>query len=294
MRKNLLPVILSILVLVSLACQLPAIPTVEPTVEPGTPIPPTESPAALPSPTDTMTPEPTFTATVLPLTLTPDPVLDPSGLILETHYHLEESSLLPGYRIEDAFPVFVSPADDRLTRFNLEVEGLLNDLESSFRTDASAIVYDPNFGTNQSLLSSTYQVTYINRGVVSIRFTISQYMSGAAHPNSFSLVYNFDLLEGNQITLGELFLPGVDYLTPISDYCTSTLAADGRLEFPAGALPDEANYRNWNILPAGLQITFDPYQVGPYAMGPSTVVIPFSELTDILRLDGAIGRITQP
>jgi hypothetical protein len=35
-----------------------------------------------------------------------------------------------------------------------------------------------------------------------------------------------------------------------------------------------------------LAITFDEYQVAPYAAGPQTVVVPFSELTNLLNPEG--------
>jgi hypothetical protein len=256
----------------------------QPTQTATVPLAPTKAPSA----------EPTFTATNPPPTPTVDPVLDPSRLVLESRNHSEENTALPGFRINSTFPVFTSPIDERLTHFNGDVEELINNLQTSFRTDALAIPYDPNFGTNQSNLEITYQTTYFQRGIISIYFGVSYYMSGAAHPNGYSLVLNYDLLEGAQINLADVFLPGSDYLQVISDISTTTLSNEGRLEFPEGALPDEVNYKNWNITPTGLRITFDPYQVGPYAMGFQVVDVPYADLSSILRSDGAIGRVLAP
>jgi hypothetical protein len=295
-RTLIIPLMVCLLVGVT-ACQI-SLPSKDPgvtkTLLADTPAQPTQTAAEPLAPTETPSAEPTFTPTNPPPSPTVDPVLDPSRLVVESRNHLEENTALPGFRINSTFPVFTSPIDVRLTRFNGDVEELINNLETSFRTDAIAIPYDPNFGTNQSSLDITYQATYFQWSIISIYFGINYYMSGAAHPNGYSLVLNYDLLQGSQINLADLFLPGLDYLQAISDISTTTLSNEGRLEFPEGALPDEVNYKSWNITPTGLRITFDPYQVGPYAMGFQVVDIPYADLSSILRSDGAIGRMLAP
>jgi hypothetical protein len=295
-RTLIIPLMVSMLLGV-MACQI-SLPTKDPdiisTIGAETQAQPTQTQTEPLAPIETPSAEPTLTATNPPPTPTVDPVLDPSRLVLESRNHSEENTTLPGFRINSTFPVFTSPIDERLTRFNEDVEELINNLETSFRTDALAIPYDPNFGTNQSSLDITYQATYFQRGILSIYFGISYYMSGAAHPNGYSLVLNYDLLQGAQINLADLFMPGSDYLQALSGICTTTLSNEGRLEFPEGALPDEVNYKSWNITPTGLRITFDPYQVGPYAMGFQVVDIPYADLSSILRADGAMGRVLAP
>jgi hypothetical protein len=238
---------------------------------------------------------PTLTATISPsLTPVSIPGLDLSLLVLESRSHTDESSALPGYRIQATYPAFIAPDDPRITQFNQDIEEIITNLKASFRKDAIAIPADPNFGPNQSTLEIQYQVLYLDRGVVSIYFDISLYMSGAAHPNGLSIVYNYDLLQGTRINLADLFLTGSEYLQVLSDYCTTALANSGRLEFPAGALPEDANYKNWNFTPTGLRITFDPYQVGPYAMGFQFVNVPFVELAGVLKYEGVIARVLTP
>jgi len=291
MKRALNFLILSVLLFGLTACQitfpneekntLPTLPLqTMPSIEAPTNEIPTEAPIAM--------------VTELPPTLMVDPVLDTSQLVLESSTHLEENTALPGFSISSTFPIFAATDDERLIRFNTYVEEIVIGLENSFRTDANAIPNDPNFGPNQSILDIQYQVMYFERGVISIYFDISLYMSGAAHPNGFSVVLNYDLVEGARINLVDLFLSGSDYLQTLSDYCKTNLASQGRLEFPDGALPNEVNYKSWNITPTGLMITFDPYQVGPYAMGFQVVDVPYADLSSILRLDGALGRVMAP
>jgi len=52
---------------------------------------------------------------------------------------------------------------------------------------------------------------------------IGGYSAGAAHPNSYTDVINFDLHNGKQLKLADLFKPGAKYLTVLSAYCVQDL-----------------------------------------------------------------------
>lgn len=291
-KKSILAVIGIILLLTLVGCRLnlPFIKTRTPTV-----VPPTHATLPLPDPSATQPPPPTATeppstATNLPPTPTPDPVLDPAGITLETITRNEEGQN-PSYQLTLQYPALTSPADERLTHFNQLVEAMINELATSFKGDLSNVIADPNFGPVLSTQQITYTVTYFNQGVISVYFNVGFYMAGAAHPNSYSVVLTYDLYEDKQIQLADLFISGADYLQALSDYCVTTLTNEGRLEFPGGAQPSGENYKNWNLTPDSVRITFDPYQVGPYAMGPQVVDIPFSVLTPIFYNYGALARV---
>ena len=61
--------------------------------------------------------------------------------------------------------------------------------------------------------------------------------------------------------------------------------------FQDGAMPKAENYQSWNITKKGLMFTFDPYQVGSYAAGPQFVIVPYAQLKDIARPDGALAKM---
>jgi hypothetical protein len=294
MKRTMILFLMSSLILGLMACQI-NLPQIggDPTDTPPAETQPTLAlPTVTPPPTDAPTEMPT--ATALPPTPTTDPVLDILQLVLESRTRSEESATLPGYRMTSTYPVITAPVDARLTQFNNEVDAIVTGMENSFRTDASAIPNDPNFPGGQSFQQIDYDAVYFGRGIISINFKISWYMSGAAHPNSFSSVLNYDLLTGTSLVLSDLFVSGSDYLGDISAYCIQDLNDRGLLMFPEGANPTVENYKSWNITQSGLRITFDPYQVGPYAMGTQVVNVPYAELSSILRVDGAIGRVIAP
>jgi hypothetical protein len=60
-----------------------------------------------------------------------------------------------------------------------------------------------------------------------------------------------------------------------------------------GASPRADNYRACAVTRKGLWVTFDPYQVAPYAAGPQHVLVPYSALKDILKPDGPVAALAK-
>jgi len=52
-----------------------------------------------------------------------------------------------------------------------------------------------------------------------ILFDISEYIAGAAHPLPNSLVINYDLAQGRELALADLFILDSSYLDHIAAYC---------------------------------------------------------------------------
>ena len=129
----------------------------------------------------------------------------------------------------------------------------------------------------------------------SFKFDFSFYADGAAHPGLNSLTLNYDLGQGKELELTDLFLPNVTYLEAISKYCIAELSKQPFFDSSSsnGAQPTPENYRNWNITPDGLVITFDEYQVAPYAAGPQQVVVPYSELQASINPQGPLSKVIQ-
>ena len=48
-----------------------------------------------------------------------------------------------------------------------------------------------------------------------------------------------------------------------------------------GTQPSTTNFNAFNLTPRGVLVTFDEYQVGCYAEGPSEILVPYSELPHI-------------
>jgi hypothetical protein len=157
-------------------------------------------------------------------------------------------------------------------------------------------------GSMGSDLSVNYVVALAQDDLVSVQFDVGSYYQGAAHPNSYTEVVNFDLKNGKQLKLADLFKPGSKFLQTLAAYCIADLkkqqAGDkGKAlldsEIENGAGPAAKNYQSWKIMRKGLGINFDAYQVGPYAAGPQHVLVPWANLKDLINPEGPVGQFAK-
>jgi hypothetical protein len=272
-----LALLLGLSLLISLACGLPvidpgaALPTAAPALPTLTPAGPGPAPEA--TPTDepkTVDPTPTAAAVgALDYTLTEnslqEELLEPVPYTLTLLLPQLEPASVPAHQ---AFNALVqTQANDEVAVFN---QGLVDvpPLEGGFGPTSFDISYTP------------FEMT---ERLVSVRLSYSGYVSGAAHPFWYDRSINYDLIANRDLALTDLFLAGADPLSRIAAYCVTQLEqTDFFAGFEAGAQPTPENYRTWNLTPEGLLITFDTYQVGPYAAGPQEITVPWKTVADIL------------
>ena len=119
------------------------------------------------------------------------------------------------------------------------------------------------------------------------------YMSGAAHPNQYSASLNYDLSRGKILALTDIFTGGTNYLAALVDYCLQDLKRQNVLEWGENLTASPDSFQAWAVQPDGLRITFDPYIVAPYAMGPQKVLIPFAALKDYIHPTGPLAALVK-
>jgi len=132
--------------------------------------------------------------------------------------------------------------------------------------------------------------------LLSILFEDFAYLGGA-HPGTFYVAINYDTTTGKILSLADLFKPGTDYLGLISSLSIADLQTREGLSSEdfatGGAAPLAENYRVWAVTPQGLLIVFPEYQVGPYAAGAQTVLIPYAALAGQLDPAGPLGSLAK-
>ncbi len=202
---------------------------------------------------------------------------------------LQEQGQPSIYTIDAEVPFLSGSDDGRVKAFNEQVKGAIDNAVATFKQNVSNLPANPNSTT--SYLQLQYNLVSPPGDIFSIKLDMQTFYSGAAHPGDTSQTINFDLDRGQALALADLFLPGADYLGAISKYCIAQLGTRdiGFQGFELGATATLENYRNWNISADGLIITFDEYQVAPYAAGPQTVVIPYAELAQIIQPGGPLA-----
>ncbi len=214
------------------------------------------------------------------------------------------------YEINIVYPQLTGSVDPNFEKFNQTVRSLMIKKVSDFKKEMTPSADEPALDLpdetpSESLgsdINTGYTVALAKDDLVSIEFTVSSYSAGAAHPNSYTEVVNFDLKNGKLLKLADLFQPGSKYLQTLATYCIQALKKQAK---EAGdTMPDEdwikrgaaaelTNYDNWTISRKGLGITFDPYQVASYAAGPQYVLAPYAALKEIIKPDGPLGQFVK-
>ena len=83
-------------------------------------------------------------------------------------------------------------------------------------------------------------------------------MITAAAQDFAGIPINYDLAQGKELVLNDLFLPHSNYLEAISNYCVAELSKRNTTNdsIYGATYPIPYNYQdNWNIMPEGLMIT---------------------------------------
>jgi uncharacterized protein DUF3298 len=135
-------------------------------------------------------------------------------------------------------------------------------------------------------LELSYSVYYSNERLVSLRLAHVVMQAGQMHPIAYYETINYDLSKGRQLRAKDVFKRG--YLKALSDYSRKELTwryeADDWIK--SGTKPYADNFANWNIVPEGILISFEDYQVGPHSFGQPEFVVPFSDLKSTVRREG--------
>ena len=217
---------------------------------------------------------------------------------------IKEANKQSHYRIEVVYPQI--DGDARFDKFNKEARAMSTKNVAAFKTSETGTETDTGTETPAETLTSTldsdYEIRLATDDLISIEFSESTYERGAAHPNSNTTVFNYDVRNGKKLALPDLFNAKSNYLKAISDYCIKDLKQQAKKEkdsmltddmIQSGASARADNFKSWTITKQGLWITFDPYQVAAYAAGPQQVLVPYSALKDLIKADGPIAAFAQ-
>ena len=154
----------------------------------------------------------------------------------------------------------------------------LKELLNCTKSAAPLNLQEPNTGFEwtANIASFMYDETIISFNLVS-----SVYYFGAAHPMSALESHNYNSLTGQRILLNSVF-KDVTYkpLIALAEQCF--IKENGRegWNYEPGAfyLPE-----NFLLKPQGIEFQFQPYEIGPYAMGAPVFTITYKSLAPYLN-----------
>ncbi len=128
-------------------------------------------------------------------------------------------------------------------------------------------------------LSASYEIVTFTPLIVSVRCSQFQFVGGAAHPNSWTFTWNFQRHPMLALDLDVMFENDLAALEAIAVYCREHITEAARVRaspdwLERGTRPSHETFAAYNILPDGILVTFDPYQVAPYSEGSIQVLVP--------------------
>lgn len=235
---------------------------------------------------------PTISPISSPVSPSAEPTKMPIPILVYTLVSkpFQESLQTPPYQINAEIPFLQDNQQVPVDNFNQQVETLVQENIDAFRKSVLQDAPNPPI-TSGSTYVLKYAMLSSEVNIISLKFDISSYFDGAAHPGEQILTYNYNLASMQPLNLDQLFLPRTDYLSRIAAYCKAQLSQRDIDYSEQGALPTIENYRNWNITTDGLMITFDMYQVAAGAAGPQIVVVPYVELNGLIDTQGPLSGI---
>lgn len=132
-----------------------------------------------------------------------------------------------------------------------------------------------------------FDVYYADENLISLRLSHSVMALGQMHPITYYETINYDLPRGRTLNRDDIFRQG--YLKVFSKYSRTLIrntydltgTTDDLLN--EGTEPKQINFANWNIVPDGILIAFEDYQIGSHSFGQLELIIPYTELKGVLR-----------
>ncbi len=197
---------------------------------------------------------------------------------------LEESiNGKPGYEFQFKIPVF-GEKDLKFVQQYFEVMG--NELLQEHRNEHYLQeALDIEYALGPHLTTGSYEIIWLTESLVSLKYRVYRYGSGAAHGNGQTITKTFLRNPLQILKLDNLFTAS-GYMQQISNLCREALLKDGTRDevwVHEGTQPLENNFSSFNVIPKGLLLTFDEYRVDCYAAGPQIVEIEFTRFQTMLN-----------
>lgn len=137
-------------------------------------------------------------------------------------------------------------------------------------------------------IEKNVSVVYQSRAVVSLSRTDVSFLGGA-HPNSHISYINFDVRTGAVLALPDILREnGLQALHEIAEKKFRTERKIG----PRDSLKEHGYWfpdnrfsvgDNFACTEKGLKLYFNPYEIAPYSMGPTEILLPYGEIQHIVK-----------
>ena len=164
------------------------------------------------------------------------------------------------------------------------IKQYIDETQKSFLNELSEDEDTPADAPGKTGLNVGYTVLYDAKSALSVRFDVSIYHKGAAHPLNTVVIQNF--YKDEKILLADLFMHNTNYLTVLAGYCKKAITGK-KISDPKwideGTKATVENYSVWYFTNKGLGVLFNTYQVVAYVYGDQTVELPLSAVSSLMK-----------
>jgi hypothetical protein len=252
----------------------PAIIYITPTPAPATP---TVVPTPLPS---GVTPAPTATPT-------PGPATPAIGSVVI-------SSDAPDSRWKVTFkkPIVSGIPNPAMTKINDAITAKVNSLISGFTGSGLPAVQT---GAGPSTLEGDFTIALDSPTLISLRFTVLTFVTGAAHPIGTPASINFVVSSGDTVALTSLFNDPTAALPVLSTQAHAALSADlgSDLTWAGPATAMSFFDKAWALTPAGLEFSWAQGDLASMAAGAPSATLAWSAIKTLIKPGSAAGEFIQ-
>ncbi len=197
-------------------------------------------------------------------------------------------------RINDSLVVSIIEDDSipdieaMLDTFIQEYIRFVRDTEEFNESEGSDFGVPPwNWEVSQKVVNNTPDVFVVEQGLYVYQ--------GGAHGSYATSFLNFSPRTGKLLKLRDLVAPEkMDELRQIAKERFDEVVAEGEWTEEDFWFPEDGFYlpETFGLLPEGLVFVFAIYEIGPYALGELSFVIPYEELGGLAKPYSVLDRLT--
>lgn len=227
--------------------------------------------------------------TPLPPGVTPEPTLPPPTI---TTFLVQSAALDNRWNVTFKKPVIGGVPEDVAATMNDAITARVDGLISAFTEGGLPAVAG---GDGPSTLEGDYSIALNTADIVSLRFTVLTYVTGAAHPTGQPGSINLLVSSGATVGLKDLFSDQAKALSTVTSQCKSELtkALGEDLTWDGKASSFDFFSRAWVIASPGLEFVFAQGDLASQAGGMPSATVPWSALKDVVKADGPAGEFVK-
>ncbi|SKA93011.1 Protein of unknown function [Caloramator quimbayensis] len=174
--------------------------------------------------------------------------------------------------------------NDKIEKYILSFK---EEIEKMAEEDYKAHKETPEIPYNLHSAISQYTVKYNKNGILSIPTILYSY-TGGAHGMTYKVSYNFNLNDGSEILLKDLFKENIDYKSLIINEIKKQMKENKDMMYFDDAFNTVSKLEDnhpFYIEDDGIVVYYGLYEIAPYAAGIQEFKIPFTTLKDKIKFD---------